>query len=145
MTQISAPAAVSSPAAAPSAIVPALSVRDLRKTYDNRVEALKGVSLDVMPGDFFALLGPNGAGKSTLIGIVSSLVNLSAGEVRIFGTDLVADRSAAMRLPRLSRLFWIFFRFSRRFSSISLCSRSWFRIGVRTALLQAVVSALQSE
>ncbi|HSM10569.1 MAG TPA: ABC transporter ATP-binding protein [Lysobacter sp.] len=73
-------------------------MRDLRKTYDNRVEALKGVSLDVMPGDFFALLGPNGAGKSTLIGIVSSLVNLSAGEVRIFGTDLVRDRSAAMRL-----------------------------------------------
>ena len=98
MTQFSAPAAVSSTAAAASAIVPALSVRDLRKTYDNRVEALKGVSLDVMPGDFFALLGPNGAGKSTLIGIVSSLVNLSAGEVRIFGTDLVADRSAAMRL-----------------------------------------------
>ena len=77
---------------------PALSVRDLRKTYDNRVEALKGVSLDVAPGDFFALLGPNGAGKSTLIGIVSSLVNLSAGEVRIFGTDLATDRSAAMRL-----------------------------------------------
>ena len=51
-----------------------------------------------MPGDFFALLGPNGAGKSTLIGIVSSLVNLSAGQVRIFGTDLVRDRSAAMRL-----------------------------------------------
>jgi len=98
MTQISAPAAVSSTAAAPSPIVPALSVRDLRKTYDNRVEALKGVSLDVMPGDFFALLGPNGAGKSTLIGIVSSLVNLSAGVVRIFGTDLVRDRSAAMRL-----------------------------------------------
>jgi hypothetical protein len=56
---------------------PALSVRDLRKTYDNGVEALKGVSLDVAPGDFFALLGPNGAGKSTLIGIVSSLVNAS--------------------------------------------------------------------
>ena len=78
--------------------MPALRVHDLRKTYDNRVEALKGVSLDVMPGDFFALLGPNGAGKSTLIGIVSSLVNLSGGSVRIFGTDLVADRSAAMRL-----------------------------------------------
>ncbi|MFD0739672.1 ABC transporter ATP-binding protein [Lysobacter koreensis] len=81
-----------------STAAPALSVRDLRKTYDNRVEALKGVSLDVAPGDFFALLGPNGAGKSTLIGIVSSLVNLSAGSVSIFGTDLVADRSAAMRL-----------------------------------------------
>ncbi len=84
--------------AAPDRAVPALSVHDLRKTYDTRVEALKGVSLDVAEGDFFALLGPNGAGKSTLIGIVSSLVNLSAGSVRIFGTDLQADRSAAMRL-----------------------------------------------
>jgi ABC-2 type transport system ATP-binding protein len=76
---------------------PALSVRDLRKTYDNRVEALKGVSLDVQPGDFFALLGPNGAGKSTLIGIVSSLVNLSEGSVSIYGIDLVRQRDAAMR------------------------------------------------
>ena len=67
--------------AAPDRAVPALSVRDLRKTYDNRVEALKGVSLDVAEGDFFALLGPNGAGKSTLIGIVSSLVNLTSGSV----------------------------------------------------------------
>ncbi len=86
------------PSAAPVPAPPALSVRDLRKTYDNRVQALKGVSLDVAQGDFFALLGPNGAGKSTLIGIVSSLVNLSEGEVRIFGTDLARDRSTAMRL-----------------------------------------------
>ncbi|MDR2871145.1 MAG: ABC transporter ATP-binding protein [Xanthomonadaceae bacterium] len=77
---------------------PALSVRDLYKTYDNDVQALKGISLDVVPGDFFALLGPNGAGKSTLIGIVSSLVNLSAGTVRIFGVDLQRNRSDAMRL-----------------------------------------------
>ena len=84
-----------SPASVPT---PALSVRDLRKTYDNGVEALKGVSLDVAPGDFYALLGPNGAGKSTLIGIVSSLVNLSAGSVSIFGVDLARQREAAMRL-----------------------------------------------
>ena len=75
----------------------ALSVRDLRKTYDNGVQALKGVSLDVQPGDFYALLGPNGAGKSTLIGIVSSLVNRTSGEVRVFGTELATDRDAAMR------------------------------------------------
>ncbi|MEO6263670.1 MAG: ABC transporter ATP-binding protein [Luteimonas sp.] len=78
--------------------MPALSVQDLRKTYDTGVQALKGVSLDVQPGDFFALLGPNGAGKSTLIGIVSSLVNRTSGEVRIFDVDLGADRDAAMRL-----------------------------------------------
>jgi ABC-2 type transport system ATP-binding protein len=77
---------------------PALRIGDLRKTYDNGVEALKGVSLDVAPGDFYALLGPNGAGKSTLIGIVSSLVNKSSGRVEVFGTDIDADRDAAMRL-----------------------------------------------
>ena len=76
---------------------PALSISALRKTYDNGVEALKGVSLDVTPGDFYALLGPNGAGKSTLIGIVSSLVNKTAGTVRVSGIDLDADRDAAMR------------------------------------------------
>jgi ABC-2 type transport system ATP-binding protein len=76
---------------------PALHVRDLRKTYDNGVEALKGVSLRVEPGDFFALLGPNGAGKSTLIGVVSSLVNSTGGQVEVFGIDVATQRSAAMR------------------------------------------------
>ncbi len=77
--------------------VPALSVRSLQKTYDNGVEALKGVSLEVAPGDFYALLGPNGAGKSTLIGIVSSLVNKSSGTVQVCGVDVDVDRSLAMR------------------------------------------------
>jgi len=85
----------------PEAAAPALRVRELRKTYGNGVEALKGVSLDVAPGDFFALLGPNGAGKSTLIGIVSSLVNPTSGSVEVFGTDLVSRRSEAMRLVGL--------------------------------------------
>ena len=76
---------------------PALEITDLRKTYATGVQALKGISLSVAPGDFYALLGPNGAGKSTLIGIVSSLVNKSAGEVKVFGIDLHAHRSEAMR------------------------------------------------
>ncbi|WP_083488302.1 ABC transporter ATP-binding protein [Stenotrophomonas koreensis] len=88
---------MSAPAANP-ADVPALRVRGLTKRYDNGVQALKGVDLDVAPGDFFALLGPNGAGKSTMIGIISSLVNLSEGQVEVFGVDLQRQRGAAMRL-----------------------------------------------
>jgi ABC-2 type transport system ATP-binding protein len=66
----------------------ALSVRALTKTYDNGVQALKGVDLDVEQGDFFALLGPNGAGKTTLIGILTSLVLKTAGTATVFGHDL---------------------------------------------------------
>ena len=77
-------------------VMHALEVTDLRKTYKNGVEALKGVSLTLEEGDFFALLGPNGAGKSTLIGIISSLVNASAGDVRVFGTSVQQERSKAM-------------------------------------------------
>jgi len=77
---------------------PALVVDNLRKTYGNGVEALKGISLTVQPGDFFALLGPNGAGKSTLIGILSSLVNSSSGDAQIFGVSVNKQRNEAMRL-----------------------------------------------
>lgn len=73
----------------------ALSLRQLRKTYKNGVQALKGIDLDVEEGDFFALLGPNGAGKSTAIGIVSSLVNKSSGTVDVFGHSIDTDLEAA--------------------------------------------------
>jgi ABC-2 type transport system ATP-binding protein len=74
----------------------ALQVDNLTKTYASGVEALKGISLNVEQGDFFALLGPNGAGKSTLIGIISSLVNASTGDVKVFGTSVQQQRSKAM-------------------------------------------------
>jgi len=76
----------------------ALEVENLSKTYQNGVEALKGIDLKVAEGDFFALLGPNGAGKSTLIGIASSLVNASGGDIRVFGTSVRSDRSRAMSM-----------------------------------------------
>jgi ABC-2 type transport system ATP-binding protein len=82
----------------PSTAVPALVVDNLRKTYGNGVEALKGVSLTVQPGDFFALLGPNGAGKSTLIGILSSLVNSTGGDAQVFGVSVNQQRNVAMKL-----------------------------------------------
>ena len=74
---------------------PALSIKNLRKTYDNQFEALKGIDLDVAKGDFFALLGPNGAGKSTTIGIICSLVRKTEGVVTIFGHDIDRDFSIA--------------------------------------------------
>ncbi len=76
----------------------ALSIRGLSKTYDNGFTALKGIDLDVEQGDFFALLGPNGAGKSTTLGIVSSLVNKTAGEVEIFGHSITADPVNAKKM-----------------------------------------------
>ncbi|WNZ57851.1 ABC transporter ATP-binding protein [Microbulbifer sp. MKSA007] len=76
----------------------ALSIHNLQKTYDNGFQALKGISFDVQPGDFFALLGPNGAGKSTTIGIICSLVRKSGGSVSIFGEDIDVDFAAAKRL-----------------------------------------------
>jgi ABC-2 type transport system ATP-binding protein len=66
----------------------AISIKNLTKTYANGFEALKGVSLRINQGDFFALLGPNGAGKSTTIGILSTLVKRSSGTVEIFGRNV---------------------------------------------------------
>ena len=73
----------------------ALSLRQLTKTYKNGVQALKGIDLDVQEGDFFALLGPNGAGKTTAIGIVSSLVTKTSGQVMVFGQDIDSELEAA--------------------------------------------------
>ncbi|MDE1514753.1 MULTISPECIES: ABC transporter ATP-binding protein [Vibrio] len=66
----------------------ALEIQQLTKTYAGGFEALKGISLQVQQGDFYALLGPNGAGKSTTIGIIASLVNKTSGQVSVFGYDL---------------------------------------------------------
>lgn len=66
----------------------AIEIKNLVKTYASGTQALKGVSLTVPSGDFFALLGPNGAGKTTLIGITTGLVNKTEGTVEIFGTDI---------------------------------------------------------
>lgn len=78
-------------------MTPALSLKNLRKVYNENFEALKGISLDVMPGDFFAVLGPNGAGKSTTIGIISSLVRKTGGTVEVFGKNIDTDFSAAKK------------------------------------------------
>ena len=78
-------------------MTPALEIHQLHKTYKNGPHALKGIDLEVEKGDFFALLGPNGAGKSTAIGIITSLINKTSGEARIFGKEISTDPSGAKR------------------------------------------------
>ncbi|OGV41598.1 MAG: ABC transporter [Legionellales bacterium RIFCSPHIGHO2_12_FULL_42_9] len=68
--------------------MPALEIKELRKTYANGIEALKGINLVVQKGDFFALLGANGAGKSTTIGAITTLLTKTSGKIRIYGHDL---------------------------------------------------------
>ena len=75
----------------------ALTIKKLRKTYEGKLEALKGIDLNVEEGDFFALLGPNGAGKTTTIGIISSLVNKTSGQVKILGIDIDQEHSLAKK------------------------------------------------
>jgi ABC-2 type transport system ATP-binding protein len=77
----------------------ALSIENLQKTYASGTHALKGVSLRIPQGDFFALLGPNGAGKTTIIGITTGLVTKTAGSVSVFGYDIdTAPESAKAQI-----------------------------------------------
>ncbi|RLA49559.1 MAG: ABC transporter ATP-binding protein [Gammaproteobacteria bacterium] len=78
-------------------MIPALTIENLSKVYSDGFEALKGISLEVQQGDFFALLGPNGAGKSTTIGIICSLVAKSGGRVSVFDADIDKDFPAAKK------------------------------------------------
>ena len=79
--------------------VAALILQQLKKTYKNGVEALNGIDLSIEKGDFFALLGANGAGKSTTIGLITTLLNKTAGKIYINGYDLDTEpRFAKARL-----------------------------------------------
>ncbi len=78
-------------------MIPALTIENLTKQYAGGFQALKGISLEVQHGDFFALLGPNGAGKSTTIGVICSLVAKTAGRVAVYGTDIDEDFAGAKK------------------------------------------------
>ncbi len=79
-------------------MAPILSIRDLRKSYGDGAEALKGISLDIEAGEVIALLGPNGAGKTTLISTICGLVRASSGSVTVNGFDIVDDYRKARAL-----------------------------------------------
>ena len=73
----------------------ALEIVDLQKRYPNGVEALRGVSITIEPGDFYGLLGPNGAGKSTLIHCTTGLAQPTGGSIHVFGHDAFSDYGEA--------------------------------------------------
>ncbi len=116
----------------------ALTLRNLTKVYANGVKALKGVDLDVGAGDFFALLGPNGAGKTTAIGVITALVNKTAGDVRIFGHDIDRDLDAAKAcigvVPQEINLNQF-----DRIDKIVACQAGFYGIGRREAARRAQI------
>ena len=80
----------------------AIEIKNLKKIYDNKFEALKGINLNIPKGSFYGLLGPNGAGKTTTIGAISGLVNYSDGEISVMGYDNKKDYRIARKLIGLS-------------------------------------------
>ena len=80
----------------------AIEIKKLRKIYDNKFEALKGIDLNIQKGSFYGLLGPNGAGKTTTIGAISGLVNYHDGSILVMGYDNKKDFRAARKLIGLS-------------------------------------------
>src|SRR6185312_12627700 len=80
----------------------------VRKTYPGPVDALRGVSLTVAPGEFVAIVGPSGSGKSTMLNIIGTLDRASAGRVRIDGHDVggLTDRQlSALRATTIGFVF----------------------------------------
>jgi ABC-2 type transport system ATP-binding protein len=91
--------------------VPALQIEDLVKRYPTGVEALRGVSLEIEPGELFGLLGPNGAGKSTLIHCATGLAQATSGKIEVFGHDAIGKsygeaRQAVGLAPQEVNLDW---------------------------------------
>src|SRR5664279_4434128 len=77
-------------------MTPAVEIIDVARRF-GAIQALAGVDLEVMPGEFFGLLGPNGAGKTTLISILAGLTRADRGTARILGHDVVTDFRSARR------------------------------------------------
>jgi putative ABC transport system ATP-binding protein len=88
-----------------------ISLRGVDKDYvhgQQRVRALRGVSLDIEPGDFVGLVGPSGSGKSTLLNIIACLDRPTAGECRLFGVDTLRASDAKLAELRTHCIGMIF-------------------------------------
>ena len=79
-----------------------IEINNLRKTYSNGNKALKGININIEKGKFFGLLGPNGAGKTTTIGILTGLINLTSGNVKVNNLDVIKDYKKTRKMIGLS-------------------------------------------
>lgn len=107
----------------PSSTTPVVSCRDIRKTYklgEQRLEVLKGISFDIMPGEFVAIMGPSGSGKSTLLNLIGALDTPTSGHLMLAGTDIAARDSDALAHLRNRLIGFVFQQFNllRRTSAL---------------------------
>lgn len=114
----------------------ALEIHALAKTYKGGFQALKGIDLTVKQGDFFALLGPNGAGKSTTIGVITSLVNKTKGQVKVFGYDIDTDLEKAKSFIGLVPQEFNFNQFEP-LMNILVNQAGYYGVDKKTALVRA--------
>ena len=79
-----------------------IEIDNLKKIYSNGKHALNGINVNIEKGKFFGLLGPNGAGKTTTIGILTGLVNLTSGKIKVNGLDIIKDYKKTRKMIGLS-------------------------------------------
>ena len=79
-----------------------IEIDNLKKIYSNGKHALNGININIEKGKFFGLLGPNGAGKTTTIGILTGLVNLTSGKIKVNGLDTIKDYKQTRKMIGLS-------------------------------------------
>jgi ABC-2 type transport system ATP-binding protein len=118
-----------------------ISVQGLSKSYASGFQALKGVNLDIRPGEILALLGPNGAGKTTLISIICGIVTASAGRVTVGGFDTVKDYRESRSLIGLVPQELTTDAFETVWNTVSF-SRGLFGKGKNPALIEQILKDL---
>jgi ABC-2 type transport system ATP-binding protein len=116
-----------------------IDVRDLRKTYPGGVEAVKGISFDIAPGEVFGLLGPNGAGKSTTVGMLTTTIAPTGGSASLAGYDVVRQALDARRVSSVVFQEAVVDRALTGRAHLELHGRLW---GVPSATLAVTIADL---